>query len=582
MSQNAKIFKESEEPADFYTLSNDIAQKYSLMLLNWAYRKLGDRNRAEDLAQEVLLQVFAAVKKNCNEKKPVENVERLIWKIAHYVWCHYLRQKTYLDKFVLTEAPEAEDTSDFVREFADAQERQELVTALREYIVRLDFLQREILISFYIDRQPQQAIAKRLKISEGAVKWHLFETRKKLRKELEFMMETGKNNSYVYRPKKLRVGICGQVAATGQTDTQKLRDSLIRQNICAACYEKSKNIDELAGMLGIPKAYLEFDLQWLVEKEFITEQAGRYSTSFLIHTEEEKFGYYKIYYKMKEQLSDPIINGLLNACEKVREIGFYGSDAPIEKLLWLLIYRFSNYFDKRTWNSAKASIRPDGGRYFPLGFIQEKEGREELLQSFVQQLKELGTGSFAERFVQDTFCWDYNGGMQNDNFYWFGVYDFGKSDIENLMDGFTPYWERLHRMLCTILHSDFDASWIKKEQQEDLALLVEKGFVKLEGTKAIPSFAVFTTEQYERLTKEVFEPLAQKLEPVYNKLKAELETYYKNRLPEHLKEYQELQIDNALGDIGWITMIFAFEQEKLLVPEKHLEREFLTMMYFVR
>ena len=72
------------------------------------------------------------------------------------------------------------------------------------------------------------------------------------------------------------------------------------------------------------------------------------------------------------------------------------------------------------------------------------------------------------------------------------------------------------------------------------------------------------------------------MEPVYNKLKAELETYYKNRLPEHLKEYQELQIDNALGDIGWITMIFAFEQEKLLVPEKHLEREFLTMMYFVR
>ena len=48
---------------------------YSRMLLNWAYRKLGDRNRAEDLAQEVLLQVFAAVKKNCNEKKPVENVE---------------------------------------------------------------------------------------------------------------------------------------------------------------------------------------------------------------------------------------------------------------------------------------------------------------------------------------------------------------------------------------------------------------------------------------------------------------------------------------------------------------------------
>ena len=57
------------------------------------------------------------IKKNCNEKKPVKNVERLIWKIAHYVWGHYLRQKTYLDKFVLTEAPRAEDTSDLCGNF---------------------------------------------------------------------------------------------------------------------------------------------------------------------------------------------------------------------------------------------------------------------------------------------------------------------------------------------------------------------------------------------------------------------------------------------------------------------------------
>ena len=86
-------------------------------------------------------------------------------------------------------------------------------------------------------------------------------------------METGRDQDYVYRPKQLRMGICGQAVA--QLDTKKFEESLVRQNICIACYEEPKNLDEMAGMLGIPKAYLEFDLRWLVEKEFVTEKEGR-------------------------------------------------------------------------------------------------------------------------------------------------------------------------------------------------------------------------------------------------------------------------------------------------------------------
>lgn len=567
----------------FYKISNHIAKEYSLSLLNWAYRKLGDRSKAEDLAQEALLQIFAAVKKACDEGKMIESEERLVWKIAHYVWCHYLRQKTYLDKLVFMEAPEVEDESDFVREFADAQEREELKCALRKYIARLDFLQREILISFYLDHCLQSEIAERLKISVGMVKWHLFETRKKLRKELEFVMETGKDQDYVYRPRRLKMGICGQAVA--QLDTEKIKESLIRQNICIACYEEPKNLDEMAGMLGIPKAYLEFDLRWLVEKEFITEKEGRYSTNFLISTKEEQFGYYEIYYKLRKELSARIIDELCAAEGKLREIGFYGSDAPMEKLLWLLIYRFENYFrqKKENWvGSANAPIRPDGGRYFPLGFVHEEAGVKAQIADFVKRLKAQDLGGEPGKFIEDVFNWSYNGSMNSDNFYWFGLYDFGVSEIEHMMDGFTPYWEHLHFMLCTILHSDFDISWIGEDKKDQLVQLVEKGFVRIEGNKALPNFVIFTEAQYERLTNEIFEPLTQKLETVYNKLEAELERYYTAYIPAHLAEYRELKVKGALGDMAWITTILAFEDGKLLVPENRLEREFLTLMYLLR
>ncbi len=565
---------------NFHGLFEQIAEEYSLALLNWAYRKLGDREKAEDLAQEALLEIFAAVKKACSQGKMVEDVEHFVWKIAHYVWCHYLRQKTHSDKMVLMEAPEAEDERDFVREFADAQERAELKEALRQHIARLDYLQREIMVSFYIDRRPQQEIAKRLDISVSTVKWHLFETRKKLRKELEFMMETRKKQDYVYRPKQLRIGICGQAVA--QLDTEDIQKSLTKQNICIACYKEPKNLDELAGMLGIPKAYLEFDLQWLVEKEFIEKKAGYYATSFLILTKEEEFGYYEIYYKYRRELPERLVDGLCGAQEKLRDIGFYGCESRIGKLLWLLIYRFGNYFDERKWTSAKAPIRPDGGRYFPLGFVREDGESEVLFPVFVQRLKALFPGGTPGRFVEDVFNWNCNGSMCNDNFYWFGMYDFGTSDIESMMDGFTPDQAHLHALLCEILHSDFDISWVGEEQKQLLAQLVEKGFVRLEGEKALPNFVVFTKEQYGRLTSEVFEPIAQELRPVYEKFKAEIGEYYKNRIPEHLKEYREWQVDNALGDFSWLATIFAFESGKLFVPEERQEREFLTMMYLVR
>ena len=567
----------------FYKISNHIAKEYSLSLLNWAYHKLGDRNRAEDLAQEALLQIFAAVKKACDKGEMIESEERLVWKIAHYVWCHYLRQKTHLDKLVFVEAPEAEDESDFVREFADAQEREELKCALRKYIARLDFLQREILISFYLDRCLQSEIAERLKISVGMVKWHLFETRKKLRKELEFVMETGRDQDYVYRPKQLRMGICGQAVA--QLDTKKFEESLVRQNICIACYEEPKNLDEMAGMLGSPKAYLVFVLLCLVEKEFVTEKEGRYSTSFLISTKEEQFGYYEIYYKLRRELSARIIDELCAAEGKLREIGFYGSDAPMEKLLWLLIYRFENYFlqKKENWvGSANAPVRPDGGRYFPLGFVREEVGVKAQLADFVKRLKAQNLGGEPGKFIEDVFNWSYNGSMNSDNFYWFGLYDFGISEIENLIDEFTPYWEHLHFMLCTILHSDFDISWIGEDRKDQLAQLVEKGFVRIEGNKAFPNFVIFTEEQYKKLIDEIFEPLAQNIESAYNKLKAEFERYYTDHIPAHLAEYRELKVNSALGDMAWITTIFAFEDGKLLAPENHLEREFLTLMYLLR
>lgn len=153
-------------------------------------------------------------------------------------------------------------------------------------------------------------------------------------------------------------------------------DSLIRQNICIACYQQPKNLDELTTLLGIPKAYLEFDLKWLVEHEFVDSEKGKYRTIFYINSRSEMQKSYGIHCSLKEQVCDVIVNGLMEAEDTIRKIGFHGSDVPMDKLLWYLIYVFSRYFqedneDNSVWMNKP--VRPGGGKYYPLGYIEDEE-----------------------------------------------------------------------------------------------------------------------------------------------------------------------------------------------------------------
>ncbi len=539
-------------------LFEEITKEYSLQILKWAYKKCGDGYRAEELAQEVLTQVFSAIQKSKETGKTIEQMEHFIWRIAHYVWCHSLRGSA---RFVMCSMEEdIRDESDFVSELADQEEQKLLVVELRKQISRLNYLQREILVSFYIDGLPQKTIANRLGISESVVKWHLHDTRRKLKKELTENMEKKREEEYIYRPKELYMAICGE--SVPNLDIHEVGNSLIRQNICIACYQQPKNLDELTTLLGIPKAYLEFDLNWLEEHEFVTYDKGKYYTNFYINSRSEQQKEYVVHCSLKEQVSDVIINGLMEAEDTIRQIGFHGSDVPMNKLLWYLIYIFSRYFelnneDNTVWMNKP--LRPDGGKYYPLGFIEDSE---DILE-----------------WDFDNRNFDYNGYMTSYSFYWFGLYNFGYSEIIDMSDKFTPEWTILHNLLVDIIKADFDISWITEEQRFDLAKLVEKGFVEIKGDKAIPRFAVFTEEQFQCLEKEVFEPIVEKLRPGYERLREELTKFYQDKLPAQLKSIHKLPLRQALSDMGYVTTVLAFKEGKLYVPKDAADGEFLTLLY---
>lgn len=537
-------------------LFEEITKEYSLQILKWAYKKCGDSDRAEELTQEVLVQIFSAVQNTIAEGKRIEQVEHFVWKIARYVWCHSLRKNT---RYVMCPLQEdLRDESDFAGELAEREEHEQMIVQLRKQVSRLNYLQREILVSFYIDGLPQKKIAEKLGISEGAVKWHLHDTRQKLKKEMAEDMRNQSEQNYVYRPRQLSMAINGEMPP--KADIGPLEDSMVRQNLCVACYEGPKSLDELTELLGIPKAYLEFDLQWLVNCEFMTFENGRYATTFYIRSETEKQECYKVYGRLREQVSDVIVKGLLEAEDKIRAVGFHGSDLPMEKLLWVLIYTFCGYYQYEDQDrKLEYPIRPDGGKYFPLGYLDDSD----LITEW-----EVDNRGFA-----------YNGPLKDGGFSWFGLYNFEYSDILDMIDQFTPETERMNKLIVELVNTGFDISHMGEERKCDLAKLVEQGYVKLQGDKASPQFVVMTGTQLRQLYTEVFAAIAEKLQPGYALLKEALKKLHGEKMPKHLKEVSRLPFVQSLYAMQYVTSLLAFKDNLLYVPKDSKEGEFLTLMY---
>lgn len=132
---------------DFHTLVDE----WSPALLRWAYGKTGDPYQAEDLAQEAWLQFFSAAAREEKEGRLLRQPEHLLWKVARYVWLRSLRRRET--------APLGEDyadPSDFAEDLADREAQSAQAAWVRQRIVNLNRLQREIFILYYVERVPQK------------------------------------------------------------------------------------------------------------------------------------------------------------------------------------------------------------------------------------------------------------------------------------------------------------------------------------------------------------------------------------------------------------------------------------------
>jgi RNA polymerase sigma factor (sigma-70 family) len=569
-------------------LYSKIADEYPKLVLKWAYKKTSRNTEAEDLAQEVMFQVLRLVKKEVERGLEIEKLDHFIWKVAHYTWFNQIRKNAFhkscmsLDAVAALAGRSVGEISDFQRrmEFAPTNEPDfhTDLSKVRLSISRLNYVHREVVIMRYIDGLSVKAIAEKLKITQENVMWHLHDARNKIRKEVKKMSNT---NDVSYRPRKMDVAMAG--SGEENIDVFHIGKSLTMQNICLECYESPKTIDELSDRLGLPKAYLEFDLKWLEENEFVKKEGSRYTTTFFIKTLDWELKITKFYLENKAIFLDKVVQKLIEKQDKIKAIGFYGSDAPIDRLLWFLIYTLVSkitYANPEDWDFP---LRTDGGKYFPLGFERYKK-------DLIKQVLGYKYSELSDWFYHSE--WEY--ATEDFSLVWRGLYkdDFStsKSKIRKLFDRQNEEQRKLlvkvaQMSLRPVIASEAwqsqeDGNLIEDLKEDDKLLVsewIENGVLKkTEDGMIVPNFIVFTFPQGEAYIK-VLEEIAEELKPDIANFYENIDKFLKTNIPKHLKNIYSFMKHNIYYNSTQYITGFAYYDGLLYKPEDEGEYCLLTL-----
>lgn len=520
-------------------------EEWAACVLRWARGKTRTAQEAEDLAQTVLLEWLRAVRAQEERGVCVAEPEHLLWRIARFVWCKSLRPGTYYRCEPLSEKLSAGETPEESAERQDEQRRQ--TAFVRRQIMRLSRIQRETLVWYYLENRTTADIARRLRVSENTVRWHLSDSRKKIREADGKMTST----EFVYCPKKLHVAINGE--AYDDRLTREVLDNLLHQNILLRCYAQGQTAQELCDELGVARPYIEDAVNVLLRDELLTADGGRVRTNFIITSGAQEEARLAVYDAHEDELSREIVRQLMAHEQEIRAIGFIGCDVSMPRLLWWLIYRCTAALP----NPAEMPPRPyhaDGGAYHLMGFAREPENRHYL-------------------------AWDYNGPMYNDGFRWLGLQHFGNSPVQDLFEPNQPHMGKLCALLIRLIQADFDPSCVTADEQELLAELLARGFLRKADGSIKPNFCVLTREQVQRLRQEVFLPIVEAVQPAWMRVCNELRTLCKASVPKHLQALTDLPLHMAALAAGYMTEQIAYAYGALEKPETPEDAAMWTLVY---
>lgn len=476
-------------------MEGTILTEYIDRIYQFALNRTFSEDEADELSKEIMLNALIALPK----LRDVSRFEPWLWALAENMSRSFRRKKGKQRAMFVYNAPES-----MLEEVVLDDDDDEIYAMLREKIVMLSKLYREVVILHYYDGLSTKEISEQLKVPLGTVTWRLSEARDKLKKECVNMQETA------LRPINMRLDIYG----SGNYDGKErpfpdvfINDAL-SQNILYNCYESPKGIEELAKLCGVPAYYIEERIDNLQKRCAVLQPIkGKYQTDFIIWT--DKYG--KYCEENAEKVLMPLMNRLVAALERLymeaTKIDFYRAGKSEEELKFLYGVMAFDYLS-RNRNCVEYPPIPtnyDGNRWRYIAYMESGKYHR--------------TGVGTQCNYNHSDC-----SIRTEGTYQHTVYRFSGVGFRKMM--YATYINVCQDILIKGKTSD----------EVSAAHAIEEGYIirrdNGELFVTVPAFTKSQKDAFEAKVKEIFEPLM----PEYIRVVEKFISSYKKLFPKHLEE----------------------------------------------
>ncbi|MBQ8448478.1 MAG: sigma-70 family RNA polymerase sigma factor [Clostridia bacterium] len=254
-------------------LINEFAENYMEKLFYFCLKKTGSHTEAEDLTQDIALQIITAL----NQGTIPTSFSAWVWQIVRNRYSVWANEKHNRNESVTGSDIGDYEIEDESENILDEMIHAEQIALLRRELAFIKSDYRNIVVAYYIENKSVRDIALSLSISISAVQQRLHRARIILKEGMNMAREFGKLS---YNPENISFWVNGLHGANGEPGIYVSRS--LSKNIMLAAYRTPATAEELAMEVGVALPYMEEELSTLVDATLMKKNGNKYETNIFI------------------------------------------------------------------------------------------------------------------------------------------------------------------------------------------------------------------------------------------------------------------------------------------------------------
>lgn len=322
-------------------LINEFSENYIEKLYYFCLKKTGSYVEAEDLTQDISLQIITALNKGIIPK----SFSAWVWKIARNRYSVWAKEKHSQNNSVTGSDIRDYEIEDKSVNILDKIIYTEQIALIRRELAFIKSDYRNIVVAYYIENKSVRDIASSLSLSKSTVEQRLHRARIILKEGMDMARKFGKRS---YSPENITFAASGsQPSGLPWSVVQRK----IPKNILLQASNNPSTLEELSVELGIALPYMEEEVDILHRATLLEKQGNKYITNFFILDKDCRIEVYYALRKTSKERSLLIREFVDDNIINIRALGIAGNHIDDNKIRWWLI---PNIIDYLIENSVKA------------------------------------------------------------------------------------------------------------------------------------------------------------------------------------------------------------------------------------